>query len=901
MEDLRIAWVDFATRYPEVVVQVGKICFGEKSRKKISKKLRQDQKYNVTCAVCALLNSGGGVVKADIANENYNFERDGIGLDIEETFRSLLLSPDLAKYLDFKQQDNYLLIFIKTWSSEKSSLNSSTAKPRICSLTSGLYAKCGASLSHLTPTEAFGFLEEKQDEARRELSSGPTAKKRKIRDVEGIKDIINNTVAELFNRDQLQHGETLNFAESGDVEFKHYSTEKFLTRVKEILPQYISGFANTRGGYLWIGVDDDRRVQGFSSSDEDLKKLSHEINSVRDKLTLFHFCNNKKGHNVTYEHKILKVYNEPGEHCGYVCAVKIEPFTCAAFSEDPDSWLVDGSSIKRLKAAKWASWMTSTDPGAKDLEQSLCVSDIPFCFLVPCLAALLALSIPPLKSHSITYTPEKLREDLLQEYPGLANLLEEQLKELSAGVLIFSRSWAVEVGLPDNPFIICDVLLIAQGRPPTLYTVCKCPITECLFDYSRRTAWRLKQKLVNTGGYIHKLCIIPKLLTLLPEINCEKERNLNIQEMYPQNYSVINSDNLNALLCALTVVLLNFRSFLSDQLGFEFFNLLTVKQYQLLSENLHKTKKLYVYGLPGTGKTVVALKIIEKIRNVFQCAQDEVLYICENQPLRDFVRQKNICHAVTRVKFLTKSFDEVKHIIIDEAQNFQDGGGDWYNKAWTLTSSQHLPKPGILWIFLDYLQTSHCFSTGLPPVQWHDPVESLTKVVRNANSIYCYVKETMEDIVKNSILNIPKQRLEELLCKATCAHAVQGCIRKESKLDKYEIAKYVVEHCHRYLKMGYAEKDIAILCYRDEEVRAYSQILKSQMKKSKLNMSLTKMEGGLEMHAVLDSIRRFSGLERSIVFGIIPVPIPSQEEIFRNILVCVASRANLQLHLLFEQ
>ncbi|NXE49614.1 SLN13 protein, partial [Casuarius casuarius] len=903
------AWVDLATDYPEVVVQVGKICLGEKSRKRISKQLRQDQKYTLARVVCALLNSGGGVVKAEVENENYNFERDGIGLDVEEIFRSLLLSPDLAKYLDFKQQDNYLLIFIKTWSSEKSSLNSSSAKPRICSLTSGLYAKCGASLSHITPTEAFGFLKEKQAEARRGLSSGPTAKKRKIKDVAGIKDITNNTVAELFNRDQLQYGETLHFTESGDVEFKHYSTEKVLTRVKEILPQYISGFANSHGGYLWIGVDDDRRVQGFSSNDEDLKKLSHAINSIRNKLTLFHFCDNKYGHNIRYEHKILEVYNERGEHCGYVCAVKIEPFTCAAFSEDPDSWLVDNSSIRRLKAAEWATWMTSADPDLSQfsdtfkLELSL-TERPPLAKPVYSHQGLdsiddLHKQLFPVTSHSITYTPEKLVEDLLQEYPGLANLLEEQLKELSAGVLMFSRSWAVEVGLPENQFVICDVLLIAEGRPPTLYTVCEYPITKNFFDYSRRTAWRLKQKLVNTGGYIHKLCIIPNLLTLLPENYYGKEWDLNIQEMYPQNYSVIDSDNLNALLCALTVALLNFQSFLSDHLGFEFFNLLTVKQYQILSENLHKTKKLYVYGLPGTGKTVVALKIIEKIRTVFQCAQNEVLYICENQPLKDFVRRKNICQAVTRIKFLTERFDEVKHIIIDEAQNFQDGNGDWYNKAVTLTSSRHLPKPGILWIFLDYLQTSHCFPTGLPPVEWHDPVESLTTVVRNANSIYCYVKATMDDIVEKSVLNIPKQRLEGLLCRATCAHAVRGCIKKESNLNRHGIAKYVAEHCHRYLKMGYAQKDIAILCYRDEEVRAYSEILESEMKKYKANMSLSKMEKGVEKCAVLDSIRRFSGLERSIVFGIIPVPVPFQKEIYRNILVCVASRANLQLHLLF--
>ncbi|NXC43415.1 SLN13 protein, partial [Penelope pileata] len=880
--------------YPEVVLRVGKMCFGEKARKKMPKNSKQDQKYTLAAAVCALLNSGGGVVIAEIENESYNLRRDDVGLDLQEIFRSLLLSPDLTKYLDFEQQDNCLLIFIKTWNGEKASLTSSTGKPRICSLSSGLYAKCGASLSHMTPNEALVFLKEKQDETMRELNPGTTA-------------IANNSAAELFDRKQLRYGETLNFTESGDVEFKHYSTSNIFTRVEEILPQYISGFANTRGGYLWIGVDDDRRVWGFRSDYEGLEKLRNKINDIlQKKLTTFHCCKSSYEHKIMCEFKTFKVCDEAGEHTGYVCALKVEPFPCVVFSERPESWLVDSVTIRRLKADEWAKWMISADPDLSEFSETLKL-ELSVTGGPPCAKPVyshqglddvdgLCKQLFPVKSHSLIQTPEKLIKDLFQEHQELKRLMEEQLKEVSEGVVIFSRSWAVEVGLPENQDIICDALLIAKGMPPILYTVCKHHISEDLFNYSRCTAWKLKEKLVNTGGYIHKLCIIPKLLTLHPRFNCGEEWDLNIQKMYPQNYSRINTDNLKILLRSLTVALLNFKSFLSDRVGSEFLNLLTVKQYQLLSENLHKTKKLYVYGLPGTGKTVVALKVIEKIRSMFKCKEQEVLYVCENQPLRDFVRQKNICQALTRVAFLKDSCRDVKHIIIDEAQNFQDGNGDWYQKALALTSSPHLPKPGFLWIFLDYLQTTHCFSTGLPEPEWHDPVESLTKVVRNANSIYCYIKNTMEKIVEKPNVGIPQERLRRLLDTATCAHGVQGYFERVNMTDRHEIAKYVAERCHAYLKSGYSEKDIAILCYRDEEVRAYHGILTSELRKS--NILLGRTNGGLEEYTILDSFRRFSGLERTIVFGIIPYPLPSQDAILKNILVSVASRANVNMHLL---
>ncbi|NWX05244.1 SLFN9 protein, partial [Caloenas nicobarica] len=890
--------------YPEVVLCVGKICFGEKARKKMPKNSKQDQKYTLARAVCALLNSGGGVIKAEIENETYNLERGNIGPDLEEILRSLISFPDWREYLDFEQRDNYLLIFVKTWSSKNTA--STSTKPRICSLSTGLYTKGISSLYHVSTKEAFPFLERKQDKARRESSSEPLAKIRKIMAVEGDMNIINNTVATFFNRDQLRHGERLTFTESGHVEFKHYSTDNFLTRVKEILPQYITGFANTAGGYLWIGVDDDGTVQGFSSGDEDLEELSLLINSIRNKLTLFHFCGIEYEHYIMYEHKIFKVYREAGDHCGYVCAVKIQPFTCVAFAEDPDSWLVEGSSVRRLKANEWAEWMTAADPDLSNfsetfrLELSL-TEGPPLAKPVYSHQGLesvddLCKQLFPVESDHIICTPEKLTEDLLQEHQELDILMKNQLRQLSEGVLIFSRSWAVEIGLPENKDIICDVLLIAKGRPPILYTICKRPISKDLFEYSRCIAWKVKEKLVNTGGYSHKLCVIPKLLTLPSTINGEKEWDLNIEQMYPQNYSLITSDNMKDLLCALTVALLSFKSFLSDHVGSEFLNLLTIQQYQVLSENLHKSKKLFVYGLPGTGKTIVALKIIDKIRTMLQCAQNEVLYVCENQPLRDFVRQKNICQAVTRVTFLKANFNGVKHIIMDEAQNFRAEKGDWYMKAWTLTSSPDLPEPGFFWIFLDYLQKSHCFSTGLPEEKWHDPVETLTKVVRNANSIYSFLKYQMEMIVEDPTLDIPNQRLKNLLCRATCAHAVQGRIKIASKLDRKEIAKHVAKHCYTYLKKGYSKKDIAILCYSDEVVNIYREILASEMQK--LNIDLRKMEGGIAQHAIIDSVRRFSGLERSIVFGIIPPDFPFHREIFKNILVCVASRANLNLHLL---
>ncbi|XP_054022949.1 schlafen family member 11-like [Dryobates pubescens] len=656
---------------------------------------KQDQKHTLARALCALLNSGGGVVKAEIANEGYSLERDGIGADLEEAFRSLLLIVEWEKYLDLEQQEkqekarrNRSLAAERDYEAYRRGtlrLNYVTLEPHDARAAERYFIRWypGAIRwvqdammwfpfdiscirdtvreNSLEPPDTISCTRDAEREssleppdtisctrdAERESSLEPPAKIRQTTDVEGDRRDFWSDLIELYNRGQLHHGEKLPFTESRYVAFKHYSTDNFLTRVREVLPQYIAGFANTDGGYLWIGVDDDGRVQGFSCDDEEQRELEVLIESIHCKLTAFHMCQMRDRCCIDYHHKLFPVCGADGERCGHVCAVIVQPCRCVLFAEAPDSWVVEDNKISRLEAKKWAKRMTDTDPDLARLSstfrQELSLTGRPplakavYSAQGADSAATLCENLFPVRPASITCTPEKLREDLLQEHPGLDSLIESQLQPLSEGVLIFSRSWAVDVGLPANQLIICDVLQVAKDRPPILYTVCK-QISEALVGYSRSTARRLKEKLVNTGGYIHKLCVIPKLLTLPAQGSCGEEWDQNIEQKYPPGYGLVSSGNLRDLLHALTLALLTFKSFLSDRVGSEFLNLLTLRQYQVLSENLPRTKKLYVYGLPGTGKTVVALKIMQKIRLMLQCSREEVLYICETKGLRDFVR-----------------------------------------------------------------------------------------------------------------------------------------------------------------------------------------------------------------------------------------------------------------------
>lgn len=116
-----------------------------------------------------------------------------------------------------------------------------------------------------------------------------------------------------------------------------------------------------------------------------------------------------------------------------------------------------------------------------------------------------------------------------------------------------------------------------------------------------------------------------------------QEAQSDSTSLCPKN-CILTSRNTPTLLQALVIVVLWFKSYLSDSLSCEIFSLLTLKQRELNANNLHKVRKQFVLGLPGTGKTIVAFKIIDIIKKHFLLFCKEILSICANQLLRGFVR-----------------------------------------------------------------------------------------------------------------------------------------------------------------------------------------------------------------------------------------------------------------------
>ena len=341
--------------YPEITVDVGRVTFGEENRKRMTNSyLKRTENSRIIQATCALLNSGGGVIKAEIEDKTYSYRCHGLGHDLETSFQKLFPSGS-QKYLDYMQQGHNLMIFVKSWCPDIFSL-------RICSLRSNLYQRAVTSTINLSAHSALELLREKQSRTQRGRSTMQELHSQKALDryMQEEEDM-RMSASEFVKKDKLMYKEKLNFTESTHVEFKRFTTKKIIPRTKEMLPHYVSAFANTHGGYLIIGVDDkSKEVFGCQGEKVNPDLLKREIENCIEKLPTFHFCCEKP--KVNFTTKILNVYQRDVLY-GHVCVVHVEPFGCVVFTEAPDSWIIRDNSVTRLSAEQWVTMMLDIQSG----------------------------------------------------------------------------------------------------------------------------------------------------------------------------------------------------------------------------------------------------------------------------------------------------------------------------------------------------------------------------------------------------------------------------------------------------------------------------------------------------------------------------------------------------------
>ncbi|XP_068711827.1 schlafen family member 13-like [Montipora foliosa] len=847
-------------------------------------------------ATCALLNSGGGVVHMKIANF-YNLKSPLDQLDtfwqsLESKLDAMIKPSEYAEVFDRVVEKDVIRLFVK-------------APGHCCTVEFNLFLAGDSKKTEASFKETVRLLQDR-----------PLGKR---------KDFCRIPLQELPSLpESFSYKQKLDFHESKHIQFKCFpSTNPLLhgnnrTQRKTIVDQ-ISAFGNCSGGIILVGVRDDCTVLGqdMSSKENSREDIESRIRSLIEDMKWPCICEREVFWNI----KFLPV--EGKENC-FVIAIYVAGIKGGVFTKKPKSYELrledDGKqqSISRLEFVEWKKRMLSGKDmlqherrAVQELSNKLDSLSLSNRFLLTVKGSVGRILENFFKVEAGCPVSPK---DFVKNLPKVAQEVVERIQEISSpgrsrALLVGSPSWRACVSNKSDvqgkslsvDGVICDLLLFNRELGGLrLLTLCDTDrVDESLVSYSHTTAKALKKVLVIQGGCNEKFYVTPHVVPChAPERQIRQICQVCPDSPYPGDYKLQeHRAKINNILESLVIVLAAIPSALSSKQGVSFFNLLTKEQFQLLYQEIDRSKELWIKGPAGTGKTVVAVEFIKELRRRDPVPkQDEILFVCENVGLREQISKLQICKCLCRKGFMLKRqyhLREVKHVIMDEVQSFRDEDRkpeeeNWLKKARRLVR-QHSDDdddddddPGYLWLFIDKRQIHHQFATGIPPEKKQKPFFNLKKIIRNSKRIVDFASKSFLD----------KAALNEV----EMGHDYEGekvSVKNYQKGNEVSTIRDVIKSLRTE---GYSDGDITILYGKQHYI--------PENLESKLNMGkVVKAEQNDSEHLVVSTFRMYSGLERPVVLLVNLIKqtsLPQGSYLHRAAIYCSATRAMVKLVILNE-
>ncbi|KAM4824509.1 ribonuclease SLFN12-like [Urocitellus parryii] len=629
------------------------------------RRLRKRQNDSLSEDTSALPNSGGKVMKPEIERKEDN--KDGIGQDLDQSLHNI--QSYAQNDLESMQDPEEILNLLKPGIENSSGMS-------IFTLQTNLYQRNVTHTVVMNASSALDFLRERKSRSR-SYSRSQLHTKRAPDDVQEEIDL-EKKAAEFFNMREPIHKKHLDLTESTNVEMKFFSTGKALQRIKEIVARSVSAFGNTDGGYLFVGLN----AQEIERSGPERKrryfsKIESEIEKHISRLPVYHFCKEKA--KINYSCKFLEVHDEGGLH-RYFCALHVERFCCAVFAKEP-ILLEKKKPVLYLTVEECIKYLMDAKQGFSSLSKEACLPP--------------AFSPYPVLTEKMRCVPEALCRELFSQEEALEQLVQKETGSAGQGILIFSRSWSVDLHLPKNEEVICDVLLISKDNPPVLYTFLRMDeelengstlhreLDEKIKGYSSQTAQSLKQMLVKLGNYTEKICIMTKIFCLSPKGKIIAFYDSSEKAFYPASYYVATFETMVDQLKALFMVLKKLRS-VSEQWASEIFNWTGGDKKSAnasSSQGILKFSRSRAVDLDLQAKQGV-------IWDSLLIPLNSISFLCIVLREQDAEGNKRIWEAVSQKTFMKRDFEDIQHITVDEAQNFHIENGDLYGKSKAITQRE---------------------------------------------------------------------------------------------------------------------------------------------------------------------------------------------------------------------
>ncbi|CAC5380773.1 unnamed protein product [Mytilus coruscus] len=843
----------------------------------IVKGIRESGNEFVLKYVCALLNSGGGILHMR------NLDHVQIGVQpkhldtwwsgMENKFADILSCDDICNYFDMvgNYSDPDLYLFVKS-------------AEHLCSLDYHCRLPTDTATHEVTYHSVMKLLQQK---------GAPCT----------ISDL--PQIPENF---QYARTDSKIKQETKQIQFKYLSegskdSKPIPQKIKQMVSKYISAFANHEGGHILFGIDDVRAsAMGELLSEDDQDRTVELINHRMENVIWGdeEFIPEQGKH---WDICFKPVIGSPKKKARRVIVVvSVCKFPGGVFTASPDSYFVNEfGDIETWKFSEWKLSMLNPLRDKPDLHNRFI--KLPISVPQSPLIFTLRQSIEKIEKRLLS----DASKNLVLPHHYMDCIKDLKVKDFIRSVLsifnidrhmmIVVNCWGLQVTALQPSDAICDVLVLTENQGCHLVTISQTS-SEKIWEHCRYVAAFIKEKLVCHGGCIEKFGLVCHVANM-DGYNDEIENSL-WENFYPSHFYVTPS-KFDSLVQSLIITMaayepidfstLNTTKSMREVLATDkYFFLLTCDQFDLICKQQF-TKELWVHGPPGSGKTVAAVQFIAELRRR-GCQKDEVLYLAENELLCSYVRSFNFCLVTTRRKMLELYFDlkkfyetyhNVKNMIVDEAQNFKDRDGDWYGLASHLVSRHETSQGmenccGYFWVFMDYSQKVHKFKAGLPSVIGKNNY-MLSEVARNSKEIFDFAKQFL-DTDETSDDQEETAALKKVDSQPHLAHEYSSGREVEIiKCKQDNIEKAISKVLNQLMENGTEIGDVAILVGKSKDKQEIEHAVQDIQKEAQMK------EGVL-----VDTVHRFSGLDKLAVIGVNP-HVNEEHASLQKFLLSLATRA----------
>ena len=234
--------------------------------------------------------------------------------------------------------------------------------------------------------------------------------------------------------------------------------------------------------------------------------------------------------------------------------------------------------------------------------------------------------------------PDGFESNLSKEARAVIQQIQKKCtRDRNRGLLVASRSWLGNTGGTPMDGVICDLLLISRNMGGLhLFTLCHSATDDRFLQYCKEAAQSIKRNLVRDGACRRKFYVSYHVASCTEAAEIElASRDVR----YPKGYDLDSSrEKLNEVLKAMVFILASVPSTLSNKLGVSIMNLLTREQFQLVHQQIEINSELWIKGVAGTGKTLVAIEFMRELHRREKLHKTEILCVCENEGIANQIR-----------------------------------------------------------------------------------------------------------------------------------------------------------------------------------------------------------------------------------------------------------------------